>query len=366
MDTVSAFQLKCPLSKRKFWKKILERSLFIFILSFLAGVVSAVAVLQKNHQEFSTSNIVLTTILSVLVMFVFFHVILFLTYGIYVRAYIRRYYYDCSNDFVTIKKGVFAVTEIHVQYQKIQDVFVDQDLIDRILGLYDVHIASTTMNSNMEAHIDGVDAAGAEYIKTMILGKISRHNSKSIKSTMLNSKQKISSESYPISDKWLFLAALQSLFLALFFTFIILGVVAKNLRTDPDFTLASFDIVQYGIIGFIVIFFLCLFWNWLWKKNYFFEFLPDYIQLKTGIISKSESHLPYRSIQDVTISRGLFNRMLGLSTVIIKNAAQFSQNYQGSGGIVIIGQPREKAEELSQYLNKVLAKIGHSNNDMGV
>ena len=57
--------------------------------------------------------------------------------------------------------------QIHVQYGKIQDVYVDQDLLDRILGIYDVHISSATYSSGIEAHIDGVDKVGAEGLKNL-------------------------------------------------------------------------------------------------------------------------------------------------------------------------------------------------------
>lgn len=369
MDQQSEFQLKYPLSKKKFWKKMLERGVFVFILSFLAGVITAVMVLTNAHQDFTTSNIITTSIISTFVMLVFFYIILFLTYGVYVHFYIKHYYYDCADKLVTIRKGVFAVNEIHVQYQKIQDVFVDQDVFDRMLGLYDVHIASTTFNSGMEAHIDGVDSVGADYIKSLILKKIGGSIPKTIKIPMIHSKQskqKISSANYPISNKWLFLAGLSSLFYVLILMLFVVGFIARNFHTGADVTSQSIALTRYVMLGFAALFILTIITNWLWKKAYYFEFFPDYIQLKTGIISKKESHLPYKAIQDVTVSRGVFERMLGLSTVIITNAAQFSQSSQNSSAIVIPGQPREKAEELSKVLNEILGKLGHSDSDMGV
>src|SRR6185503_6801296 len=80
--------------------------------------------------------------------------LVFLNMGInfwYQWAYIQRYYYSADADFLTIKKGVIMPAEIHVQYRKIQDVYVDQDLTDRIFGIYDVHVASATATSAMEA-----------------------------------------------------------------------------------------------------------------------------------------------------------------------------------------------------------------------
>ncbi|MEI7478082.1 MAG: hypothetical protein WCJ81_06425 [bacterium] len=57
----------------------------------------------------------------------------FVAYAVYIKTYIKRYYYAGEDYFITIKKGVFTTAEIHVQWGKIQDVYVDQDIVDRIL-----------------------------------------------------------------------------------------------------------------------------------------------------------------------------------------------------------------------------------------
>jgi putative membrane protein len=151
----------------------------------------------------------------------------------YIKTYIHRYYYDCNDQFVTIKKGVFAPTEIHVQYQKIQDVYVDQDLLDRFMGIYDVHIASATVTSGIEAHIDGVDQPVAESIKNFMLAKIQGGNIPAAglqnpqgpqtplppqaprPAPRFESAQNISSRTYPISGAWMFSATVGAAFYAL-------------------------------------------------------------------------------------------------------------------------------------------------------
>lgn len=79
--------------------------------------------------------------------------------------YFRFYFYDLRKDNVIIKKGVISRTEIVIDYGKIQNVFVDQDFWDRIFGLYDVHIATADPQSDLAAHIDGVDAVNAEKLR---------------------------------------------------------------------------------------------------------------------------------------------------------------------------------------------------------
>ena len=99
----------------------------------------------------------------------------------------------------------------------------------------------------------------------------------------------------------------------------------------------------------------------IWKKNYYFEFKPDFILLKTGVISRQENHLPYKSIQNVTTSQSIIERVLGLGKVFIQNAATVvADPRRGTtmqSGIMIIGQSIDKAEYLNKVLNNIVSSI---------
>jgi membrane protein YdbS with pleckstrin-like domain len=96
----------------------------------------------------------------------------------YVGSYLYRwrywavYFYDLTPDSVVIRKNPITPTEIIVPYERIQDIYVDQDLLDRILGLYDVHLSSATLTSAAMAHIDGVTREGAEGLRAILLEKV--------------------------------------------------------------------------------------------------------------------------------------------------------------------------------------------------
>jgi membrane protein YdbS with pleckstrin-like domain len=95
----------------------------------------------------------------------------------YQREYYRTYYYDLKKDLLVIRKGVFAPREISVPYERIQNVFVDRDILDTFFGLYDVHLETAAIGSGINAHIDGVDEGNATKLKDIILGKIKRKGS---------------------------------------------------------------------------------------------------------------------------------------------------------------------------------------------
>lgn len=97
---------------------------------------------------------------------------------LYQTGYFAVYFYELTDDFVQIRKGLITPREITIPYERIQDVYVDQDLFDRIFGLYDVHLSSATIFSGMEAHIDGVEKSVAEGLRDVLLRTIQQKTSK--------------------------------------------------------------------------------------------------------------------------------------------------------------------------------------------
>jgi uncharacterized membrane protein YdbT with pleckstrin-like domain len=354
---MNTFQSTYPLSSRKFWKKFLPSVLPIALFSALAGAFLGILLprlfptsLYPLHQ--GVEALMSAMILSGGILFV----LLLMVYAWYYKTYIRLYFYEGEENFLTIKKGVFAPREIHVQYQKVQDVYVDQDILDRIMGLYDVHIASATVASGVEAHIDGVDAVTAEGLKNFILAKVQGASVSTVPAGGISSpspvsfSSTISSDVYPIRGSWIWLQFVKITITSLFMSaFLTLGIAAKAEKGDFTFSFPLFFAV--AILWFVLMFVGQV----IWKRNYHFTFLPEYIQFNTGILSKSEQHLPYKSIQDVTLIRSFFERIFGLSTVFIENAAQMViGNKAVPGGIRLVGLAPTDAEKIVDELKKTV------------
>ena len=157
-----------PLSKKKIIKKTIAYSIFWIIL-FLISTFSLVAYMVSSG--FSGLLGILIILVGILLL------IIWLTY-LYQKWYFEVYFYDLTPDFVQIKKGPITPREITIPYERIQDVYVDQDLLDRIFGLYDVHISSATFSSGMAAHIDGVEKEAAQGLRGMLLETVKQRISK--------------------------------------------------------------------------------------------------------------------------------------------------------------------------------------------
>lgn len=102
----------------------------------------------------------------------FFLIVSLITY-FYQYWYYQTYLYDLTPDYVIIKKGPITPHEITIPYERIQDVYVDQDILDRLLGLYDVHLSSATVSSGMAAHIDGVEKPASDGLRALLLKTVS-------------------------------------------------------------------------------------------------------------------------------------------------------------------------------------------------
>lgn len=102
---------------------------------------------------------------------IFLFLVILLNY-IYQRLYFNSYFYDFADSFIVIRKGVIMPREISIPYERVQDVYVDQDLWDRIFHLYDVHLSTATWTSGIEAHIDGVEKQAADGLREVLLKTI--------------------------------------------------------------------------------------------------------------------------------------------------------------------------------------------------
>src|SRR6266568_3572864 len=56
-------------------------------------------------------------------------------YFLYQFAHYKSYFYDVRDDFLLIKKGVFNPRESYLPYDKFQDVYIDQDILDRVFKI---------------------------------------------------------------------------------------------------------------------------------------------------------------------------------------------------------------------------------------
>ncbi|MBI4144040.1 PH domain-containing protein [Candidatus Woesearchaeota archaeon] len=142
-----------PLSSLKPLKKTARTGWYLLVL--LSIILASLQL---------TNTPVLRSLTTIVIAFFSFIIILYA----YEYAYFQAYYYTDSSSVLSVRKGVFWISTKTIPYNKIQHVFVDQDIFDRVLGLYDIHL-STASTSETEIHIDGLTQEYAEALKERLL-----------------------------------------------------------------------------------------------------------------------------------------------------------------------------------------------------
>ncbi len=251
-----------------------------------------------------------------------------------------------------------------------------------MFGLYDVHIASATITSGIEAHIDGVDQNIAECLKSFLLNSIksvpyignnnpipSNQNSASTATvsgqknvSKINLTEEISSNKYPLTNRWFYSSIISyvigSIITAFIFaSFIVIPFTHKTSEIDPNYSAnLSNNYNMLGKIPTVAMWLFIAFVIWgvirllLWKRKYKFEFTPEYIFYRTGVIGIQETHLPYNTVQDINVKQGVIDKMFGISKVFIQNAAQNGI----SRGISVEGITIDNANHIAEILRNIL------------
>jgi membrane protein YdbS with pleckstrin-like domain len=176
---MSTLRQRIPLSHRKIIKKSFGRLLRLSVIAIFFTLVLAVvyrtlasgggniAETLKHYQD---------TILAIWIMIMLIWV---MWEPLYQYLYFGKYFYDMDDKNLIIRKGVLVKREIILPFSKITDVYVDQDIGDVMLAIYDVHISTPTVESGLFAHIDGVSKKGAQELRNLILEKINAESDSS-------------------------------------------------------------------------------------------------------------------------------------------------------------------------------------------
>lgn len=142
---------KHPLQKRRVIKKAILRSIKWYIL---LGVLIITNLLIAKPKY-----------LAIAAVFIFFLEL------VYQSMHYKRYFYNLDDRFIMVREGIIARREKTIPYKRIHDVYVDQDILDRVFKLWDIHF--TTADSKVfNLHIDGLNSKSAKAIREYILNKI--------------------------------------------------------------------------------------------------------------------------------------------------------------------------------------------------
>ncbi len=158
--------------------------------------------------------------------------------------------------------------------------------------------------------------------------------------------------------KWTF--RIRAYFVMIFLSFFMGWTIIPIITVFSSVITGSSGVINYSFIGFSIFFYLVLIivigeiYSRLSYKNWFYEFEKDGLKLERGIIWKRYSNIPYERIQNVDITRGIFARMLGFSTVMIQTAGY---SVQARGAFAEGYIPAVSAAEAEKIRSFIMKKI---------
>ena len=341
-----------PLSSKKIIKKTITRYikwfwfLLLFIFPILFGFYSSLTMEKSTCSMLPPSmpssycgqpgtspipKIILAALLSV--------VILLIPILIYEYFYYRLYYYEFTEDKATIRKGVVSRATGLIRYERLQNIYIDQDFLDRIFGLYDVHYETAGEKSGFYSHVDGLNKENADKLVSFLEEKTRQPMpvqkvSGGIAQLEVNQEEvkggEISIREYPLSEAviismtigWIFILSLMTFWIPLIFRSIVIF-----------------------LFGFPAILIISFVYSWVWYKNFYFNFSQDKGEIRSKVIGQSVSYLYYDRIQNINVSQSLFDRLFGIFTITIVTAGE-----RAGMRLVINGLPRESAEKIKDFL----------------
>jgi len=277
-----------PLRKIKILKKALGNtiswSVFIFISSLmvltpLIGLLSVGIGLLASISLLIPFSVLLPLLVAL----------------VYQTQYYKNYFYDLTPDGLVIGKGVINTWRITVPRNKVQEVYLDQDLWDRIFGLYDLHLATATDVSGREAHIDGLGAQDAETLRSLLLQWVGGSDAKS----PVQASTAVYDTFRPSMIGFVLRAPSILLWLILLLPFL------------------SVSLIIPGVIVLIIVPILLAI-AYLDFKAMRYELREDGVFIHLGFFIPRESTYLYRNIQDVGDDQALLDRLLGIHTLSVK------------------------------------------------
>jgi len=161
-----------PIRKIKIFREVIGK---LFFLTFLSAVFLVIIKWNGGLAEVllaDASNIIVPT----LVVFVFFMTILF--DAVYEALYISSIKYSTDDASLTIAKGIISRHEITLPFNRITDLYIDQSVLDRIFGLYDLHFSTPTASSGSAAHISGLNKKDCETLRQIMLDALQKSTSR--------------------------------------------------------------------------------------------------------------------------------------------------------------------------------------------
>lgn len=332
--------INLPLSPRKVAKKTLEAFPALFGISAIIflGIFASLGMIRNEYS--------LAVFISAVII-----LIMWILEVLYQYYYYKTYYYNFGENEAEIRKGVISRAAGHVRYERIQNIFVDQDFLDRIFGLYDIHYETAGETSRFYSHVDGLTVKNAEALVDFLKNRVGKHMPDGPTEVLMgdmNIGEKtmqqdtevfFTRENMPIQKKGIIMSTIGTLAIL---SWVFLYGFIMMVKVNGAF------MIPVVILAFLFISASLIYYSW-WYKNFYFKFEAAQGVISEKVITLTESYVYYDRIQNINVTQGILERAFGLYSVSIETAAE-ALKPEKTPRLVIPYLLKDDAEMLKSFL----------------
>jgi membrane protein YdbS with pleckstrin-like domain len=151
-----------PIQKIKIFEKTISTTIKAGVLITLLCIIAQLFINVDSPQYDSR---VLPSLTGIAVLMLF---LVFISKLAYEAQYYKNYQYSDNDEILTLKKGVFSQSALTIPYRKVENIYVDRSLFDRVFNMWDVRI-STAGSTGMIIHIHGLNTQNATNIRNLFI-----------------------------------------------------------------------------------------------------------------------------------------------------------------------------------------------------
>lgn len=278
---------------------------------------------------------------------------------------------DGKQEFV-IQKGIFNRTQLTIQLEKIQQVNINQSLLQKIIGIYSLHV-DTAGTESKEVAIKAIDEQSAYHLKDRLLN---RRTATLIDSAIeAQEEQPAPTPILKISASTLFKVGLtshygRSIALLIGFGYALFHNAKELLRAFDTDNGQVENVIEKGATLFsvglliIIVLFVLLATNIIRTFIKFFDFQISKhrhsLLISSGLFSRNNTLLSPNKVQITTYSQNYFQKKFNLINLNLKQAhadKAVNQKEQRKSNLEVPGCSEvEKDELLKMILGQVPPK----------
>lgn len=258
----------------------------------------------------------------------------------------RRYDYFFEDDSLRITHGVFRRDEREIPYRRIQNVAINKNIVQRVLGLAKTDF-ETAGGNGTEASLKYVTDDEAKMIQSRV---------RKFKNGKENEKEDKERERlFELSGSDLLAYSFLSVNVkSVGLGFAGIGIVASIAGGLVE----SFSIAPLIIIGFLGLLFTAGIWIFNAASNYiqYYDFKlyqeEDTLEYERGLLNRSEGSIPLEKVQGISVEENFLKRQLNYATLKIETAGLSSEQEVKSNEVAI---PLAKKSEVIDFARKLEA-----------